>query len=91
MEGTATDLRAVPVIGPIMLFMRGAQRPVWGVATMWADAMWFSGKWGALSQQQESALWLINMLVLSFLFGERAVSNLAPLVSEFMAKRSGKQ
>ena len=28
LEGTATDLRAVPVIGPIMLFMRGAQRPV---------------------------------------------------------------
>lgn len=91
LEGTATDLRAVPVIGPIMLFMRGAQRPVWGFATMWADGMWFSGQWGALSQQQESALWLINMLVLSFLFGERAVSNLAPLVSEFIAKRSGKQ
>lgn len=91
LEGTATDLRAVPIIGPLMLFMRGAQRPVWGFATMWADGMWFSGQWGALSQQQESALWLINMLVLSFLFGERAVSNLAPLVSEFIAKRSGKQ
>ena len=91
LEGTATDLRSVPFIGPIMLFMRGAQRPVWGFATMWADAMWFSGQWGSLSQQQESALWLINMLVLSFLFGERAVSNLAPLVSEFIAKRSGKQ
>ncbi len=91
LEGTATDLRSVPVIGPIMLFMRGVQRPVWGFATMWADGMWFSGQWGSLSQQQESALWLINMLVLSFLFGERAVSNLAPIVSEFIAKRSGKQ
>lgn len=90
LEGTATDLRALPVVGPVMLFLRGAQRPVWGFATMWADGMWFSGQWGVLSQQQESALWLINMLVLSFLFGERAVSNLAPIVSEMLSKRQAK-
>lgn len=47
LEGTATDLRAVPVVGPVMLFMRGIQRPVWGFAVLYADMMWFSGKWGA--------------------------------------------
>lgn len=87
LEGTATDLRAVPLIGPIMLFMRGVQRPVWGFAVLYADMMWFSGKWGQMSTQQESALWVINLLVLGFLFGERAVANLAPIISEVMASR----
>lgn len=87
LEGTATDLRSIPFVGHIMLFIRGAQRPLWGFTTMWADGMWFSGEWGELSQQQESALWLINMLVLSFLFGERAVANLAPVISDMMSRR----
>lgn len=87
LEGTATDLRAVPVIGPIMLFMRGAQRPVWGFAVLYADMMWFSGKWGAMTTQQESALWVINLLVLGFIFGERAVANLAPVISDIMSRR----
>lgn len=87
LEGTATDLRSVPFIGPIMLFMRGVQRPVWGFAVLYADMMWFSGKWGEMSEQQESSLWVINLLVLGFLFGERAVANLAPVISEVMAQR----
>lgn len=87
LEGTATDLRAVPIVGPLMLFMRGIQRPVWGFAVLYADMMWFSGKWGQMSTQQESALWVINLLVLGFLFGERAVANLAPIISEVMSRR----
>jgi hypothetical protein len=87
LEGTATDLRSVPVIGPIMLFMRGAQRPVWGFAVLYADMMWFSGKWGVMTTQQESALWVINLLVLGFVFGERAVANLAPVISDIMSRR----
>lgn len=87
LEGTATDLRAVPIVGPLMLFMRGIQRPVWGFAVLYADMMWFSGKWGQMSTQQESALWVINLLVLGFLFGERAVANLAPIISEVMSSK----
>lgn len=87
LEGTATDLRSIPFIGPIMLFMRGAQRPVWGFAVLYADMMWFSGKWGAMTAQQESALWVINLLVLGFIFGERAVANLAPVISDIMSRR----
>ena len=87
LEGTATDLRSVPIIGPIMLFMRGAQRPVWGFAVLYADMMWFSGKWGVMTPQQESALWVINLLVLGFIFGERAVANLAPVISDMMSRR----
>ncbi|MND20840.1 hypothetical protein D3C76_48220 [compost metagenome] len=85
-EGSAQDLRAVPVVGPLVLFLRGLQRPIWGYATLWADAAWFMGLW-KLNDQQESALWVINFLVLGFLFGERAVQNVAPLIAEIMAKR----
>lgn len=87
LEGTATDLRAIPWLGPIMLFLRGAQRPVWGFAVLYSDLMWFSGKWGTLTQQQESALWVINLLVLGFIFGERAVANIAPIIGDILARR----
>jgi hypothetical protein len=85
-EGSAQDLRALPVIGPLVLFLRGLQRPAWGYATLYGDAMWFMGRWH-LNAQQESALWVINFLVLGFLFGERAVQNVAPLIAELMKNK----
>lgn len=30
LEGTASDLKGLPVIGRIVLFLRGTQRPLWG-------------------------------------------------------------
>ena len=86
LEGSAQDLRAIPVIGPVVLFLRGLQRPLWGYATLYGDSMWFMGQW-TLNQQQESALWVINALVLGFLFGERAVQNLTPFITEMMKAR----
>jgi len=47
------------------------------------------GRW-QLSEQQESALWVINFLVLGFLFGERAVQNVAPLITDLLEKRKGR-
>lgn len=88
LEGTASDLRAVPWIGPAVLFLRGLQRPIWGYATLYVNLMWFSGKWGSLSQTQESAIWIINFLVLGFLFGERAIQNVAPLLTELMHRKN---
>lgn len=82
-EGTAVDLKAIPFFGPLMLFLRGGQRIVWGYGTMCLDWMWFSA-WSELSKQQESALWVINFLVLGFLFGERAVQNIAPFVVDMI-------
>jgi hypothetical protein len=88
LEGSAQDLRAVPLVGPLVIFLRGLQRPLWGYAVLYIDFMWFSGKW-SLEGQQESAMWVINLLVLGFLFGERAVQNLAPLISELISKKKG--
>lgn len=89
LEGSAQDLRAIPIVGPLVIFLRGLQRPVWGYMTLYIDVMWFSGKW-KMEEQQESAMWIINLLVLGFLFGERAIQNLAPLISELMQKKTPK-
>jgi len=89
LEGSAQDLRAIPIVGPLVIFLRGLQRPVWGYMTLYIDVMWFSGKW-KMEDQQESAMWIINLLVLGFLFGERAIQNLAPLISELMQKKTPK-
>lgn len=87
MEGTANDLKSIPFIGPIVIFARGCQRPVWGYSTLYIDFMVFSAKWDELTDVQESALWVINLLVLGFLFGERAVKNIMPLISQYMGSK----
>lgn len=88
MEGTVSDLKSVPVFGSIIIFIRGAQRPVWGCFTMYADFMVLSHKWNLVENPElKSMLFAINILVLGFLFGERAVKNLMPFFSEFLNKR----
>jgi len=90
LEGTAKDLNQAGWIGRTILFIRGAQRPIWGYFVGFMDVMVFSRKWDiANNQQMESAFWIINFLVLGFLFGERAVKNVAPLVNEIVGKRIG--
>jgi len=86
-EGTASDLKTIPVLGAVMLFLRGAQRPLIGYATTYLDLMVFSGQWQVTDQTQISAFWMINFLVLGFLFGERALKNVAPLIAEFLAAK----
>jgi len=84
-EGTANDLKQMPVIGSIVLFLRGVQRPAWGFFTMYLNFVWFvqNPVW---TEQQESAVMVINILVLGFLFGERAVKNLSPIIEKMFAK-----
>lgn len=98
MEGTASDLNAAGLLGRIILFMRGAQRPIWGFAVLYLDFMVFSGNWkvagssvsisdnGMASFDLQSAFWMINFLVLGFLFGERAMRNVMPF---FQARMGG--
>jgi len=87
-EGTASDLRAIPFFGPVMIFLRGLQRPVWGFATLYMDFLWFA-EWTVLTQKQESALMIINVLVLGFLFGERAIKNVMPLITKMLEAKKG--
>jgi hypothetical protein len=84
-EGTASDLKQLPLIGSLVLFLRGTQRPIWGFFTMYLDYVWFTTSPG-YTEQQQTALIVVNMLVLGFLFGERAIKNLEPLIMEVFRK-----
>ena len=88
-EGTAQDLRAIPYLGALIIFARGCQRPLWGFSTLIMDYNIFSGHWTLVEGSQESAFWLINFLVLGFLFGERAVKNVMPFILQFMQMKTG--
>ncbi len=41
-EGTASDLKQLPIVGRIVLFLRGLQRPMWGFFVMYLDFEWFT-------------------------------------------------
>ena len=89
MEGTAADLKVIPIIGPLLILARGAQRPVWGLATLLIDYQVLSKAWDLSADEQLKALlFAINILVLGFLFGERAVKNVMPLLAEYFGKRA---
>mgnify|MGYP003136351778 CR=1 FL=1 len=97
MEGTAKDLQQFGWLGKLVVFLRGLQRPLWGYGVLYMDFMVFSGKWSLtdfvslsggggvnLGENLESAFWVINFLVLGFLFGERAMKNVMPLLKGVM-------
>lgn len=85
-EGTVKDLKSIPYLGPLMIFLRGSQRIAWGYGTLWMDNKWlFSVE--TFTDRQEIALIVINILVLGFLFGERAIKNVMPLFTKFMESK----
>lgn len=87
-EGTAKDLKDIPLLGAFMLFLRGSQRILWGYGTFYIDVRWLFGI-AEFTDRQEVALITINILVLGFLFGERAVKNVMPFITQFLAVKKG--
>lgn len=90
LEGTASDLKGIPIAGPIMLFLRGSQRIVIGYGTAWLDYLWLTGGVGTLGDMQQRLLFTASLLVFAVLFGERAIKNVAPLIADIMAARAGR-
>lgn len=86
LEGTASDLIQAGFFGKVILFARGAQRPLWGYATMYFNWKYFNGDL-VLSDKGEQLLYIIDVLVLGFIFGERAVKNILPLIRQFLEQR----
>lgn len=90
MEGTAKDLQQFGVFGQLIVFLRGMQRPIWGFFVLYMDYnVFILGKWPTVEMNDgvtnigldfQSAFWMINFLVLGFLFGERAMRNVLPLM-----------
>lgn len=88
LEGTAADLKGVPILGPLMLFLRGAQRIVVGYGVFFADYQWFSGAF-TLNESQTQLLFAITLMVGLVLFGERAIKNVSPLLTDMIKARAG--
>lgn len=89
MEGTAKDLKALPVVGSVIIFMRGAFRPLFAYMTGYLDWVYLT-QGMSWTERQETLLLAINLLVLVFFFGERAMKNVMPLITNaFIAKASG--
>lgn len=88
-EGTSTDLRSIPILGALMIFLRGSQRIVWGFATIILDYHVFSASWKLDDPIISNAFWIVNFLVLGFLFGERAVMNVMPFITNMMQAKRG--
>ena len=94
LEGTAKDLKTIPLIGPLIIFVRGCLRPAFGCFTLYTDWNIFCGAWPINmttvtgSYTAEGLLVLaMNILVLGFLYGDRTVQNLMPLFTKFMEAR----
>jgi len=86
------DLESVPVAGRTLLFLRGVQRIVWGFSTLYLDFMVFSKAWTIEAESLEgSVFFLINLLVLTVLFGETAVKALLPVVLNFLVGKRALQ
>ena len=86
MEGTAKDLQAVPYVGAVIIFMRGAFRPLFAYMTGYLDFVYLT-QGMSWTERQETLLLAINLLVLVFFFGERAMKNIMPLITNaFVAK-----
>ncbi len=81
MEGTAADLKTVPYVGAFVLFLRGAFRPLFAYFTAYLDWLYFYQvmPW---TEKQQALVYAVNMLVLGFFFGERALKNVLPLVAK---------
>ena len=83
LEGTGTDLLQAGWPGRVVLFLRGAQRPLWGYGVLFLNFMVYSGRYKLTDEVALlDNLWIINILVLGFLFGERAVKNVLPYIEK---------
>lgn len=88
-EGSSKDIAGIPFLGAIMLFLRGSQRIAWGFGTLVLDYNVFSNQWSIHDPIISNAFWVVNFLVLGFLFGERAVMNVMPFFTRMVEAKQG--
>lgn len=83
-EGTAKDLKDIKFFGPLMLFLRGSQRIIWGYGTLWIDFQIISGSWDIADDPQLKFIAIaLTVIVGATLFGERAIQNVMPFLERF--------
>lgn len=87
MEGTAKDLQVIPYVGALVIFLRGAFRPLFAYMTGYLDWVYLT-QGMSWTERQETLLLAINLLVLVFFFGERAMKNVMPLILNVFTEKS---
>ncbi len=76
-----SDLSRIPYLSAFFFFARGCQRVLWSIFTIILDWNIFSSHWKLQTGTPiESAFFIVNILVLGFLFGEIALKNTAPMI-----------
>jgi hypothetical protein len=73
-EGAAEEYKNIPIVGPLLLILRGAIRPVFTLAVAYWNWVFFTTVTGWETEKIQ-ILGTINAIVLIFWFGERAVTN----------------
>lgn len=84
-EGAAKDISHIPVVGPLLTLLRAAIRPVFTMLVGYLDWIYFTAAVADWSEDQAALLKAINIIVLMFWFGERAVKNSG--IVELLLKR----
>lgn len=83
LEGSAEELKGLPVVGRVILFLRGVQRPLWGLGTFYLNYLFLTGQLPN-PQQVQILLYIMNMLVLGFLFGDKAAASIKPMLANVL-------
>ena len=77
-EGAAKDYKDIPFFGPLMMIIRGVVRPLVTFAVVYFDSRFLTTMKEGTETWPEGTgqllLWM-NVIVLGFWFGERAVKN----------------
>ena len=86
--GSAADYKDIPFLGPFMLLIRGLVRPATTYATMYFNWRYFTQT--GFPENAVSLLMAMNIIVLSFWFGDRIISNpaVANLLSIFVGRKT---
>ena len=86
MEGTAAEIKSIPLVGPAIIALRSVLRPLISIFVIVLDYQIFSGAW-SWNTELKPVFVALNVLVLGFWFGERMVKNVMPLFVKFMESK----
>ena len=85
-EGTASEIKDIWVIGPLIILARSMFRPTCSYVTLYIDYQYFKAP-KAFPEDAGTLLLVMNFIILGFWFGERTVKNLMPIIMAWLAKR----
>lgn len=91
MEGTASDLSRFGFVGSIIIFLRGAFRPVASYLILYVDVMVFLGDIKLPEAEETKKLfYALSLIIFIFYFGERTIKNVIPILGMYFGKSVNK-